>query len=135
MALSEEYQMSQLQVSCVNFILQADKSGTKYIRYLPLVRRLGLKDVEEKCLESINSTSLQEILQNQDFQDADDGCKLVIVLEKGKRLEGSVILFYSFFLMPLGSDRFLTIKNISNSKSNFKIKNKLNKLNLQKLYN
>ena len=88
--LSEEYQLLQLQKDCISFLHQADKSTENAIKFIPLFRRFGLKDLEEVCFNKIKSMPFTELLHNEDFQNSNDVTKLNIFLAKGQYLEGNM---------------------------------------------
>jgi len=85
--LSEEYQVAQLHSACVDFITNADKSGVKAIKFIPVLNRYGLKNLEEICLDSLKTTGLDIITDHEDFQKCDDFTKNLITSTRGEYLE------------------------------------------------
>ena len=86
--LSEEYQLPQIQSSCVKYITEADKSGTQSLKFISyLQKHKELQHILKTCLKNLQTIPLRDILQNEDFLILDDQTKLLVTSTRAEHLE------------------------------------------------
>lgn len=87
LALSDEFQLSQIHSECIKYIKEADKSGLNAIKYINIVSKFNIKSLEEICLQNVKSVCNKHLSESEDFQELDDSTKLLIITTRVEHIE------------------------------------------------
>lgn len=87
LSLADEFQIDQLRDECIKHIRLANKTGITALKYMNVIKRFDIKDLDDECLTELQKIPNEEIIQNYHFEVLHDSTKLEIITERAKYLE------------------------------------------------